>query len=410
MNKLISSLCTKPWAIEKTFLETIYQSFFSFDDSGDEIEAAGLSNKFGSGIKPLINGDTAVIPIHGIITKYPNALHKMLGIGTSVFDILAALKSVITSESVKRVILDIDSPGGSVDGIDELSAFIYKARSKKQIIAYTNGQMLSAAYWIGSSAHKVYATSGAQVGSVGVYSIIQDCSVMEHNAGVQSHVIKSGRFKAAGHPSKPLTEDERAYLQRLVNTYFDFFVGAVKRNRNISEDKIQQAADGRSFIASEAFKLGLIDGLRVLDDFSDSESGHASPENNSRAKPINDVEGLRMAFPSLVAALEVSAERRGKTESTREVDNKIQAAVFAERSRVKSIFESAYANQERLVKELIVLGVSTEEAKKRFDGSASLEQKLEREWRLNPSIRNEFSSMETFIAFSKAKMSGRVRL
>jgi len=122
--------------------------------------------------------------------------------------------------------------------------------------------MLSAAYWIGSSAHKVYATKGAEIGSIGVYSIIHDYSVAEHNAGILTHVVKSSKYKPLAHPSTPLSADARDQIQSDVDAYFQFFVDAVSRNRMMLKDRTIELSDGRSMIAHTAHMVGLIDGVK----------------------------------------------------------------------------------------------------------------------------------------------------
>jgi len=272
MKGITRALFSRPWAVQHHFLKSISdlveQRFEDYETGSNAFRGSGIQHR---GRNRIVDG-VAFIPIHGIISKRLNLLHEILGTGISVVEITEAFKSAIKNDAVKKIVLDIDSPGGSVDGLVELSDLIYVSRKKKPIIAYTDGQMVSAAYWIGSAAHKVYATRGAEVGSIGVYSVTRDYSVMEHNMGVQTHVVRSSKYKPLAHPSTPLTADERNEIQSEVDIYFQFFVDAIARNRNIPTEGVLALADGRSHIGDKAKELGLIDGLKMAKSLTTSDS------------------------------------------------------------------------------------------------------------------------------------------
>ncbi len=256
----IAGLMTKPWALKQNVLKLVSDVYECYLENG-EINAGIFENDVSVEDNYRVSEGVAYVPIRGIITKKPSIFHHFLIPLTSIMEIKSNFKSALKNPAVKKIVLEIDSPGGSVDGVAEFSDLIFEARERKPIVAHASGLITSAAYWIGSSADKIYATNGSEVGSIGVYTILRDFSMAEHNAGITTHFIKAGEFKAMGHPSKPLTDPERNEFQDQVNTYYGFFVDAVKRNRKMSTDRALQLATGKVFIGENALKMSLIDGL-----------------------------------------------------------------------------------------------------------------------------------------------------
>ena len=288
MKKINNMFFARPWAVKYDVLtimtEIIERHLEGKKLSSDEIEKRIATSKAPSSkITPdyeVLNG-IAKIPIYGIIAKRASMVNNIsMPQGTSVEEIITDFKAAIRDEAVKKILLDIDSPGGSVDGIAELSDLIYNLRGKKPKTAFANGQMSSAAYWIGSAADKIYTSKSAEVGSIGVYAIINDETVADHMSGIKSTVIRAGKHKAAGHPSKPLTESDVADIQEIVNSYYDLFTGAVQRNRNMSIDDINEVANGKVFIGEQAVDNGLVDDIETIENLFDAPQ---AAENNKQA-------------------------------------------------------------------------------------------------------------------------------
>lgn len=263
---------TRPWAVRDDVL-TVMADIVRRHMNGEKLTALQIqaaTEKPGKKEKrdlEIVDG-TAVVPIYGIIAKRMNMVNRISSPqGTATEAIKADIRAALDDPQVNRILLDIDSPGGSIGGVDELSDFIFMARKQKPVIAFANGQMDSAAYWIGSAAEKIYAEKTAEVGSIGVYSVVEDWSVADHQMGVKTEIIKAGKHKADGHPSKPLTEEGRANIQNEINTYYDLFVAAVSRNRNISLEETLKLADGRVWIGQKAVDAGLIDGIKSFEEF-----------------------------------------------------------------------------------------------------------------------------------------------
>lgn len=143
------------------------------------------------------SGAIAVIPVYGAIVQRASQIDICDG-GTSTQQISAALADAMADDTVAQVLLDIDSPGGSVYGVQELAAEITGA--KKPVIAVANSLAASAAYWLGCAASEFYMTPGGEVGSIGVWQAHQDWSKALADAGVNTTLISAGKYKVEGNP------------------------------------------------------------------------------------------------------------------------------------------------------------------------------------------------------------------
>jgi signal peptide peptidase SppA len=185
--------------------------------------------------------------------------------GTSMVDVGNAVNQAAADPNVSGILLEIDSPGGTVAGTDTLASQIKAARKSKPVWASIDDHGASAAYWIASQADLVYATTKtALVGSIGVVLTMYDESKAAEAAGIKTHVFKTGPLKAAGTPGAPITDDEAAYLQGLVNSHQEAFESAVRSGRNLSAAEMKEVTSGAVFPAPEAKRLRLIDGIRPL--------------------------------------------------------------------------------------------------------------------------------------------------
>lgn len=210
-------------------------------------------------------GRTAILPIFGIIEQRMNLLMAICG-GTSTELVGKALDQAVADQSVKSILLLIDSPGGSVFGVEELGAKILAARAKKRIVAVADSLAASAAYWIGSQASEFYATPGGLVGSVGVYLAHRDESAKDAKDGVKTELISAGQYKTEGDPSQPLSEDARAHLQSIVDDYYSRFVNAVAKGRGLTAKKVlADFGQGRVFPSAQAQARGMVDKVQTTE-------------------------------------------------------------------------------------------------------------------------------------------------
>jgi len=209
----------------------------------------------------------AVLPLYGVITQRGNMVDNISGPGcTSTEQFSAALRQLLADTSVGQILIDIDSPGGSVYGVAELAEEIFQARSQKPIIAIANSLAASAAYWIGCSASEFYVTPGGEVGSIGVWQAHQDFSKAFDDAGIKTTLISSGTYKVEGNPYGPLDPEAQAFMQSRVEDYYQAFAQSVAKGRNVSvSDVISGMGQGRVLGADAAMKQGMVDSVASFD-------------------------------------------------------------------------------------------------------------------------------------------------
>jgi protease-4 len=197
----------------------------------------------------------AIIPVKGVIGKNLSELESLCGC-CDIRDIEEMLEECERDTSIKTIILDIDSPGGTSVGVPELANRIKNC--SKEVISFTGNECCSAAYWLGSQASKFYATPSSSVGSIGVYIAFPDCSEAFKMEGVKMDVIKSGTYKGAGIPGTSLDENQRKMLQQEVEDIHADFKEAVKSVRSFVEDS---SMEGQMFSGKRGAEAGLVTSL-----------------------------------------------------------------------------------------------------------------------------------------------------
>ncbi|QMV46185.1 S49 family peptidase [Wolbachia pipientis] len=219
-------------------------------------------------IKHAINQNiarTAIIPIHGILTKKPGTFDDFLGM-TSYEKIQEEIEEALENKEVETITLDIDSPGGEVNGVFDLADFIYSARGKKRIIAIANDDAYSAAYAIASSAEKVFVSRTSGVGSIGVIASHIDQSRFDEKQGIKYTTIFAGSRKNDLNPHEPMTSESLGSLQKEVDRLYEMFVQLITRNRGLSIEKIRSTEAGLYF-GEKAVEIGLADRVTTFFEF-----------------------------------------------------------------------------------------------------------------------------------------------
>lgn len=184
--------------------------------------------------------------------------------------IVSTIKNAEEEESIKAIILEIDSPGGDPVSAEEIANALKYA--KKPTVALIRGRGYSAAYWAATGADRIFASRNSDIGSIGVtMSYTKDLD--ENLKFVQ---LSTGKYKDLGNPDKPLTEDDRKVLMDSLYILKDNFVKAVAENRNIPVKKVESLADGNTFLGEKALALGLIDEIgswKEVDTYLEKELG-----------------------------------------------------------------------------------------------------------------------------------------
>src|SRR6266571_4444513 len=185
--------------------------------------------------------------------------------------ILEQLKRYEESNSVKAILLNIDSPGGGVAVSQEIYTEIKRLREKKDktIVAYLSSTGASGAYYISCAANKIVANPGTIVGSIGVIAEWVNYADLMEWAKLKDVVFKTGEFKDTGSPSRALTENERKYFQGLIDDMYVQFVEAVASGRKLDLQEVRSLADGRVFTGRDAKERKLIDEIGNFQDAVD---------------------------------------------------------------------------------------------------------------------------------------------
>lgn len=267
---ILSYVARTPWAILDEKMADIL-ALLAFKAGGGEFTAEEIQARIGSpkAATPSKSGNVAVVPLRGMIAHRMGGMDDMSG-GMSAERFTAMFRAAVADESVGTIVLDVDSPGGTIPGVPEAAAEVFQARSAKRIVAVANSTMASAAYWIASQAHELVAIPSAldrSIGSIGVFTVHKDLSAHLEKEGIKVSLIKAGKHKAEANPFEPLSDDLRAELQANVDSAYEAFVGAVARGRGVDVDKVKGGyGEGRGLDARSALNAGLIDRIATWDE------------------------------------------------------------------------------------------------------------------------------------------------
>ena len=302
--RVLKAIFDRPWALEPATLALMAELMRMRSDgivlSSEEITTRVEAAQNGDRLGPQASGGVAVIPVYGVISQRVSILSDFSG-GTSLDQLRGDLNAALQDPEVNAIILDVDSPGGSVDGLPEMAAELRAARGgTKPIVAVANTLAASAAYWLASQVDELVVTPSGQVGSIGVLAVHEEFSRQNDAQGVTVTLFSSDPRKVEGNEWEPLTEEARATIQSQIDAFYAMFTKDVARGRNVTAGKV--AADfggGRVLLASEALKAGMVDRVDTLD----ATIRRLSARRGARARQ-QAVEGA----PELVAGASPSIE------------------------------------------------------------------------------------------------------
>ncbi|HNS53742.1 MAG TPA: signal peptide peptidase SppA [Syntrophales bacterium] len=192
-----------------------------------------------------------VVPLKGVITD-----------AKPVVDVLEKFSK---DDSIKAIVLRIDTPGGGVGPSQEIFEKVRSVRKKKTVVASMGSMATSGGYYVACAAEKIVANPGSLTGSIGVIMHFTNMEDLFKKVGLRASVIKSGRYKDAGSPFRDMTKEERELLQALIDDVHEQFVEAVSESRGLDKGRVIEVADGRVFTGRQALKFKLIDELGDLD-------------------------------------------------------------------------------------------------------------------------------------------------
>jgi signal peptide peptidase SppA len=320
---IIESVYATPWAITEAKFAEILAVLDRRDRgllSAEELRAFSepLEDPEEDQGYCLTPGGVAIIPVAGVIAQRMNLIMRFSG-GASTEMLGKTIQKCLKNPDCKALLLDFNSPGGSVGGVAEVSDLIFEARGAKPCVAIANTQMASAAYWIGSACDEVVASPSATVGSIGVYMVHSERSQMDQTLGVKRTVIGAGKWKTIGNDAEPLSAEGRGKLQEFVDAAYSLFVESVARNRNCSLASVKSGyGQGDVALGRDAVREKLADRVATRDQVvSELEARFRAappgvPAAHKSLSPIGDKPSITQSF------------LKGKN-----MDKKLIAALFA---------------------------------------------------------------------------------
>jgi signal peptide peptidase SppA len=265
---VLSFALSHPWAVMPEMLgviaDILARRIAGVETSRADIEAALVNRK---NLPQPRAGSVAILPVYGVLAPRMNLMSEMSG-GMSYDKLTSQLREAVANKAIRTVILDVDSPGGSVAGNAEFAAEIMRARTKKPIVAVAQYTMGSAAYHLGAAATEIVAAPSARVGSIGTYMIHDDLSAAMEKLGVKRTFISAGDGKVDGNETGPPSDAFLSRSKTMVDEAYGQFVGNVVKGRGAgtTADMVRHEWKAHVYGAAEALSLGMIDRIATLDE------------------------------------------------------------------------------------------------------------------------------------------------
>ena len=262
-------LHSTPWEIEEAALHTIY-AILAERRAGERPTPEQIRERIGTRAEPADpapGSPVEVINVMGPIVPHGPALQETSsGTLVGIEGVREQFRAALANEDVGAIMFRFDTPGGSVDGVGELTSEIMAARGKKPIWAMADAWAASAGYHLAVAADEIVVTPSGKVGSIGVISVHQDMSAALEQKGVRPTLVTAGRYKGEADPSQPLSEEAQAHMQEQVDSYYEMFVKAVAKGRGTTVAKVRSGfGEGRMVMAAKAVAEGMADRVATFD-------------------------------------------------------------------------------------------------------------------------------------------------
>lgn len=278
------------WAIEPRAAAALWQAVQGIDiaahvrQSQDDDEPPTPRQQY-EVIRGTNGQNIAVIKATGVLMKQVPSMTA----GTSTIQLRRDIRAAAADPEIVGILLAIDSPGGTVSGIADLTRDVAQARRNKPLWVQIEDMGASAAYQVASQAEKIFANSSdALVGSIGTMMAMYDLSGLAEKEGIRTLVFGTGPLKGAGTPGAKITEDQEQYFQALVNDLQRSFSSNVKKGRGLSDKQLAAVTSGAVFVAPEALDKKLIDGIQPLEQTIDQLAAHAKRTARASATRTHD--------------------------------------------------------------------------------------------------------------------------
>lgn len=303
-----------------------------------------LTSREQLGLAPLYNlqNEVGVVSIPGTLVEGSAGINAYFGV-TGYDDIRSAMLAAIMDPEAKTIMLHVNSPGGSVNGLEDLGAFMQMAAAIKPMITYVDGKMASAAYWLGSFSQTIFTGETSMLGSLGVLFVHVEVTQALAAEGRKVTVIRSGEFKALGGSFEVLSAPALQQFQSQGDTLYGLFMGVVSRNRKVSLETADQVmGQGKEFLGAEAVKRKLADKIGTYEQaltYAKSLDTGRTRGNNSQKSTGARVMKVTLNPAQLAAyAAGASMDAMGLS-ATAEIEN-----IPAEAAAARAAAEAAAAN------------------------------------------------------------------
>lgn len=442
---------SQPWCILPGDLQTIARIAAR---ENDQAEFEAIMEKAG---RPLaytrdvqVRGRTAVVPILGPIFRRANMFTRYSG-ATALETIATDIRTAVDNDQVEQIVMTFSSPGGQAESIAELADRIREMAKIKNIIAYADGHMTSAAYWLGAAANQVVVSKTAILGSIGtVLTLVRSSK--------DPNVIEIVSSQSPRKRLDPGTEEGQKAYQELADKITDVFIDSAAYLRGVDRDTVlSKFGQGGLFVGADAVKAGLADRIGSIEEIINSKSGGISMSGEKKTVEISaiDVGFLTANCPALLAQIRQDA----KSEALKDLDAKVQEArasgATAERDRIKAVKAQTLPGHDALIEQMMFDGTTTgpqaaekviaadrakgtsnrttaaseapaphqretvTEGDKNKDKVAGktkaeleampLKERCEHEFKADAKLQEEFGKVEAYIAFKQAEANGQVR-
>lgn len=257
--RVIRAVASVPWAITDEGMEKILAIVTRQNEATPEALEAYRAQRLKDAESLSIDRGIAQMSIQGPLVRYSDFFAAISG-ATTYQGTMLDLERARTDPTVKAILISIDSPGGEVNGCNELAAAIRSVAAQKPVYAYVGGQAASAAYWLASPASRIIVDETAMLGSIGVRLGIRDTSARDAKSGVRTI-----EFVSSQSPHKSLnveTEPGRAKMQATVDSLASVFIASVAKYRGVTaEDVIARFGGGGVKVGAEAVEAGMADAI-----------------------------------------------------------------------------------------------------------------------------------------------------
>jgi signal peptide peptidase SppA len=233
-------------------------------------------------------GPVAVLRLDGLLLpRKPWWAWGLAVTGLDEFEV--QLAAAVRDPKVHAIVIRVYSGGGATDGVGDVADRIAEARKTKPIVAFAENVGASGAYWLAASAAPVTVSPYAAVGSIGVFTVVDDVSEAAQRAGIKTRLIRSANLKGIGTPGVPISDDEVAELQRRVDQHHRLFVESVARGRGMSAREVEKLATGGVWIGQQAVHVGLADRVGTFDQVVAELNAQFAPAVAARSREEQQV-------------------------------------------------------------------------------------------------------------------------